>query len=164
MPKHAKIMDGQDIFYSKLAIYLHIYKHRSQENLSSIFGVSSSTMRGWVKEFNRSRLESILKNFKLEAVPEAEGLQAEECDLQEIQRLLVRQAERGSTAATKLLLELKRDEREINEEELTVEDAVNLLRQWCGPRRCSQCGHEDVFKYEPGLYPVNACCGVQTAQ
>ena len=155
MGTRGKVMDGKEVFYTKLTVYLHIYKHKSFENLEGIFGVARSTMLGWVKEFNQSRLESILKNFNLEAAPEAEG--TGDCDLQKIRKLLVRQAEGGSTTATKLLLDLEKEEQVEKDEDqgLTVERAVELLHQWHAPRVCSKCGHEDKFLYHKGYNPCS---------
>ena len=148
MAKHAKIMDGKDIFYTKLAVYLHLFKHRSQENLPAIFGVSRSTIRGWVEEFNRSRLESILKNFQVWGGEGAEELDLGGDTLEEIRQLLWRQARNGSVAAAKIVLELERAEEKIKEPGITVEEAVDLLRQWHAPRQCSRCGQVDEFRYE----------------
>lgn len=148
MAKHAKIMDGREIFYTKLAVYLHIYQHQSQENLEGIFGVSRSTMRGWVRAFNRSRLESVLKNFQLMGAEEGEGLELGGDTLEEIRQLLMKQARNGSVPAAKIMLELERAEERIREPGISVEEAVDLLRQWHEPRKCSRCGHVDEFKYE----------------
>jgi transposase len=152
MVKQGKIMDGADIFHTKLAVYLHLTKHRSTANLAAVFGLPRSTAQKWVKEYNRARFESILKNFDLDLAPATEGGRAEECDRQQIRRMLVRQAEAGSTAATKLLLDLEREKPEAEDDQLTVEQAVELLRQWNGPRRCSKCGHEDEFKIKGGSH------------
>ena len=147
MAKRRKVMGGAESFYSKLAVYLHIYKHKSQANLAKIFGVSRSTIGQWVMEFNRSRLESILKNFEMMGGELTEALEAGGDTIEEIRQVLIRQAKNGSIAAAKIVLELERAEGDKSDPNLTVEDAIELLRQWDGPRQCSQCGHVDAFKY-----------------
>jgi|GEM_PF-1864896 transcriptional regulator with XRE-family HTH domain len=150
MAKRRKMMGGEEIFYTKLAVYLHIFKHKSQENLAALFGVSRSTLAAWVEGFNRSRMESILKNFQVMGGELTEALEAGGDTLEEIRQLLLKQARNGSVAAAKIVLELERAEGRSGEEELTVEEAIELLRQWDGPRKCSKCGHVDEFKYEGG--------------
>jgi transposase-like protein len=125
-----------------------MYKNRSQENLAAIFGISANTVRRWVQEFNRSRLESVLKNFNMDMLPEGEELNLEDFDRAELRKMLIRQAQAGSTAATKILLDMKEEEKEPEEQELTVDQAVFLLRKWGGPRTCSKCGHEDTLTVE----------------
>jgi len=148
MPKHAKIRDGKEIFYTKLAVYLHIFKHKSRENVGEIFGVPKSTLQNWVKEYSRSRLECILKNFQLGVGGEGETPEAGGDTLGEMRQVLMRQARSGSVAAAKMVMELEREEGKSDDPELTVEGAIELLRQWDAPRACPQCGHVDEFKYE----------------
>jgi hypothetical protein len=112
MAKRLKIMHGREIFYTKLSVFLHIYTHNSTKRLPEIFGVSESTMRGWVKEYNESRLESILKNFKVGALPDYE-LPPGEGDSTNIRKILLRQARAGSTTAAKILLDIQEKEEEI---------------------------------------------------
>ena len=163
MAKHAKIRDGKEIFYTKLAVYLHIFKHKSQENLAGLFGVARSTMWGWVAGFNRSRMESILKKFQVMESEATEALEAGGDTLGEIRQVLMRQARSGSVAAAKMVLELEGAEGKGDEETLTVEGAIDLLGQWSGPRVCSKCGHVDEFKYEGRNYLGAVGCGDPTA-
>jgi len=112
MSRHAKIMNGNEVFYNKLAVYLHLYKHKSQENLAEIFGVSRSTLQGWLQGFNRSRLESILNRYKAGGAPDYE-LPPGETESTAIRKILLQQANAGSTAAAKILLEIQEREEEI---------------------------------------------------
>ena len=150
MSRHAKIRDGKEIFYSKLAVYLDLIKHKNPEKLGAIYGVSGSTMRRWMEGFNRSRLEGLLKNFQAGGGEEGEATLAGGDTLEEIRQVLLRQARNGSVAAAKAVLELEQAEGKDDEEALTVEGAIELLRQWNGPRICSRCGQEDEFKYQGG--------------
>jgi predicted Zn-ribbon and HTH transcriptional regulator len=146
MSKPEKIMSGKDIFYTKLSIYLHLYKNKSPDNLAAMFGLARNTVKGWVKEFNRSRLESILKSYNMDVLPEIEDLDLEKFDRKEIRKILVRQAQTGNTQAAKMLLDMQEEEKPEGEEILTIEKALELLREWSGPSKCSKCGYEEPFK------------------
>ena len=149
MGRRRKMMGGEEVFYTKLAVYLHIYKHKSQANLAKIFGVSRSTLGPWVEGFNRSRLESILKNFQLTGGEATETALAGGDTFEEMRQLMRRHARNGSIAAAKTLMDLERAEGDKSDPNLTVEDAIELLNQWRGPRQCSKCGNVDEFKYRP---------------
>jgi transposase-like protein len=153
MQKRGKYQNGRDAFYTRLAIYLHIFKHQTRENLTALFGVPNSTVREWVKEFSRPRLESILKNFHLAVGDESEALSLEGDTAEEIRQLLLKQARNGSTTAAKILLDLEAAEKKSGEEPLTVEKTVALMRQLQGPIRCSKCGHVEGFKSKEKSFP-----------
>ena len=146
MQKRAKYQNGREAFYTRLAIYLHIFKHQTRENLTELFGAPRSTVREWVKEFSRLRMESLLNNFQLTVVDESEVLSFEGNTLEEMRKLLLKQARNGSTTAAKILLDVELAAKKAGEEPLTIEKTIALMRQLRGPFKCPRCGYMQEYK------------------
>ena len=124
----------QDTFYSRLDFYRMLHAgHSDLFKISEALGVMVATLRRWKKAFDPAQgpFGGEVKGRKRpEPHLEASPSQGDVGERDEILEAMRRQALEGSVPAAKLLLTEIQDRPADEDEILTVEKAIELLREW----------------------------------